>query len=105
MVDIVDDRAHHRLVAEEDGFTAELVYRINGRRFIVLHTGVPDEIGHRGIAAELAKAAIERIKREGLTLVPWCPYTRSLLRDHPELIEGVAVDWTLPPVAQAESEA
>jgi hypothetical protein len=34
-------------------------------------------------------------------LVPWCPFARRWLKEHPEAAEGVSIDWeTLPPESE-----
>jgi uncharacterized protein len=93
---VVDDRERHRFVLVEDGVEAELVYRARPDRLILVHTGVPDEVGGRGLAGDLVRAAVERAAAEGLTVVPWCPYTRAWLRDHPDEAASVDIDWTPP---------
>lgn len=90
---VVDDAAHHRFVVEADGEEAELVYRLNGRRLVLVHTGVPDAIGGRGIGGELVRAAVERARSEDLTIVPVCPYARQWLEQHPQVADTVSVDW------------
>ena len=47
--DVRDDRANSRFVVEQDGVVAELVYRDEPGRLVLLHTEVPDQVGGRGI--------------------------------------------------------
>ena len=94
---IVDDVANHRYVLEEDGLVAELIYRRNGNRLILVHTEVPEKLGGRGIGGQLVRHALERAAAEHLTVVPWCPYARKWLQDHPDVAATVTIDWTLPP--------
>jgi uncharacterized protein len=96
--DVRDDTDAGRLVIEEDGVEAELFYRERAGRLIVIHTEVPDALGGRGIGGRLVRAALARARTEALTLVPWCPFARRWLTDHPDEAEGVSIDWdTLPP--------
>jgi predicted GNAT family acetyltransferase len=88
-----DDPGQSRLVFEEDGAEAELVYRRRGNRLILVHTGVPEKLGSRGIGGRLVMAALERAAAEGLTVVPLCPYARKWIKDHPDAARGVTVDW------------
>ena len=90
---VADDAAHNRFLLCEDGVEAELVYRRNGRRLVLIHTGVPDEIGGRGIGGRLVRAAVERARAEGLTIVPVCPYATRWLESHPDEVGAVPVDW------------
>ena len=48
------------------------------------HTGVPDAVAGRGIAAELVKAALDHARAHGLKIEPRCSYVRVYLRRHPE---------------------
>ena len=96
--DVRDDIDGGRLVLEEDGVAAELFYRTRAGRLILIHTEVPDALGGRGIGGRLVCAALARARAEGLTLVPWCPFARQWLIDHPDDADGVSIDWdTLPP--------
>jgi predicted GNAT family acetyltransferase len=94
---VTDLPGEHRFVVVQDGHTAELVYRLEDGRLVLIHTEVPDELGGRGIAASLVQAAVARAAGEGLTVVPWCPYVRKWLRENPEAAATVTIDWTLPP--------
>lgn len=96
-VQVVDVPAEDRFVVRTEGAEAELVYRLRGDRFFLVHTEVPDALGGRGIAGELVRAAVRRAESEHLTIVPWCPYARRWLKEHPDETGGVRVDFTTPP--------
>jgi predicted GNAT family acetyltransferase len=42
-------------------------------------------------------AAIERAERDGLTIVPLCPFARSWLERHPDVAARVKIDWQRDP--------
>ncbi len=90
---VVDDTPHHRFVLERDGRVAELVYRVNGKRLVLVHTEVPETLRGQGIAGRLVRAAIERAASDGLTVVPLCPYAREWLKDHAQEAATVTTDW------------
>ena len=92
-----DDQAGGRLLIEQDGHEAELIYEVDGDRLVLIHTGVPDELGGRGLGGVLVQAALTRAEAEGLTVVPQCPYARSWLEKHPDEAARVTIDW--PPSA------
>lgn len=96
---IRDQREQHRFVLEIDGAEAELVYRRRGDRLILVHTGVPDSLGGQGIGGQLVRAAVTAARAEQLTIVPWCPFARKWLQDHPDEVEGLEIDWDTPPPA------
>ena len=98
---IRDDREGHRLVTAKDGHVAELDYRQHGDRLIIVHTLVPEELEGHGLGGQLVKAAVQKAVDEQLTVVPWCPYARKWLQDHPDVASGVTIDWTPPPPEHA----
>lgn len=95
--DVRDDPENSRLVVELDGHIAELVYREEPDRLVLVHTGVPDELEGHGIGGTLVRAGVERARAEGRTLAPWCPFARRWLEDHPDVASTVSIDWTPRP--------
>jgi len=91
--DVTDNTDTSRFELRADGWLAELVYRIRGDRLVLLHTGVPFELEGRGIGGRLVTAAVDRAVREGLTLVPLCPFARDWLERHPEAASRAVIDW------------
>ncbi len=78
-----------------DGHTAELVYRLRKDRLVLIHTEVPEALGGRGLGGELVEAAIDRAVRDGLTIVPLCPFARRWLGSHPDEAARASIDWEL----------
>jgi hypothetical protein len=95
-VTVVDVPAEDRFVARAEGMEAELVYRVDGDRLFLLHTEVPESLGGRGIAGQLVRAAVRRAEADHLTVVPWCPYARRWLKEHPDEAGGIQVDFKTP---------
>jgi len=96
--EVVDATEENRFVIRgDDGLEAELVYLAREGLLVLIHTGVPEEWGGRGIGGRLVRAALERARAEGLTIVPWCPFARRWLRDHDGETAGVTIDWDTPP--------
>jgi uncharacterized protein len=90
---VVDNPAESRFEFRADGHLAELVYRRHGRRLVLIHTEVPPELEGRGIGGALVTAAIDQAVRDGLTVVPLCPFARSWLERHPDAASRAAIDW------------
>ena len=90
---ITDDQAASRFELRADGHLAELIYRRNGKRLVLIHTAVPPQLEGRGISGQLVAAAIDRAARDGFTIVPLCPFARVWLERHPGEAARVAVDW------------
>ncbi len=92
LADIVDNVAASRFELERDGHLAELVYQVDGDRLVLVHTGVSEELGGQGLGGRLVEAAVERARRDGLTVVPVCPFARRWLRRNPDARSGVEID-------------
>lgn len=96
VITVIDNPEEHRFEATVDGHLAELVYHRRAGRLVLVHTGVPDELGGKGVGGRLVEAAVAAAEAEGLTVVPRCPFARSWLERHPEATERVSVDWAVP---------
>jgi len=90
---VIDNQAESRFELWADGRRAELLYRRNGKRLVLIHTEVPVELEGRGLAGALVAAAVDRAAREGLTVVPLCPFARGWLERHPGVAGRAAIDW------------
>ena len=91
--DVIDSTDASRFELRADGWLAELVYRVRANRLVLIHTEVPLELEGRGIGGRLVTAAVDRAVREGLTLVPLCPFARDWLERHPEAASTAVIDW------------
>jgi uncharacterized protein len=79
--------AAHRFETKVDGAVCELDYILHDGVMTITHTGVPDEVGGRGIAGELVRAAMDTARREGWKVEPACSYARAWMERHPEYAE------------------
>ena len=58
-------------------------YRLDGARITIYHTEVEPEYEGRGLGDELARSALDDVRRRGLVLVPLCPFIAAFIRRHP----------------------
>jgi uncharacterized membrane protein YoaK (UPF0700 family)/predicted GNAT family acetyltransferase len=91
---VTDNQAESRFELQVDGYQAELEYRRNGKRLVLIHTDVPPELEGRGLGGRLVAAAIDRAARDGMTVVPLCPFARGWLERHTAESDQVTVDWS-----------
>jgi predicted GNAT family acetyltransferase len=91
--EVTDNTAANRFELKRDGDSAELVYRLHGNRLVLVHTEVPESLGGHGVGGRLVRAAVARAARDGLTVVPVCPYARQWLEKHPDAVGDVTIDW------------
>lgn len=64
----------------EDGQLCVLDYELIGGVMIITHTGVPGSVGGRGIAADLAREALETARENGWKVRPLCSYVDAYMR-------------------------
>lgn len=89
-ITIQHDPDGQRFATSVDGHDAELIYRLRDGRMVIEHTGVPEAIGGRGIAAQLVKAALDHARAAGWKVVPACSYSAVYVQRHPEYADLLA---------------
>jgi uncharacterized protein len=89
---VTDNQAESRFEIRFGDHVAELKYHRNGNRLVLLHTGVPTELEGHGVGGRLVAAAIDRAARQGLTVVPLCPFARSWVERHPDEAARATID-------------
>jgi uncharacterized protein len=83
-IEVKHNEAARRFEADLQGSTAVLVYKMVPGRMLIQHTGVPQELEGRGIAAKMTRVALEYARSHHLEVVPACSYTASFMAKHPE---------------------
>ena len=74
----------------EDGALSVLDYQLNGNVMTITHTGVPEAVGGRGIAADLTRHALDTARSRGWKVRPVCSYAAVYIKRHPEYQDLVA---------------
>ncbi len=65
-----------------EGHRCVLDYTLNNQVMTVTHTGVPNELGGRGLAAEITKFALDYAQTQGWKVVPQCSYVAAYIKKH-----------------------
>ena len=74
-----------RYIARIDGIEAEMTYsRASPHLIIIDHTGVPKALGGMGVGVALVKRAVEDARRDGIKIIPLCPFAKAQIRKHAE---------------------
>lgn len=89
-MNVVDNEKESRYEVEVDGEIAVADYRKSGDRIEFTHTKVPESLEGQGVGSALARAGLEHARREGLAVVPTCPFIASYIDRHPEYQELLA---------------
>ena len=81
---ITDNTAARRYETHLEGYTAHVDYEHDDDMMVITHTIVPQELGGRGIAADLTRHVLDDARSRGLKVDPLCSYTRTWITRHPE---------------------
>jgi predicted GNAT family acetyltransferase len=95
MSTISHDQDANQFTAAVDGHRAELDYTVADGVMTITHTRVPREIGGRGIAAELMRAALQVAAQRGLAVNPACSYAAAYMRKHGQATDKAHMDELL----------
>lgn len=78
-----------RFELERDGLIATLDYTLDSDVLTLLETEVPKALRGTGVAAELARSALEWARERQLKVDVVCPYVSGYLQSHPEFADLV----------------
>jgi predicted GNAT family acetyltransferase len=87
---VSNNPAARRFEIRTEQGTAMLTYKHRGADLDLIHTEVPPALEGKGYAAALAAAALDYARREGMKVIPTCPYVKAYLERHPEYADLVA---------------
>ena len=73
-----------RFELERDGHVAYLEYNLAGKILQLIHTEVPEELRGKGMASELAEAALQWARDHQVKVDVICPSVAGYLEKHPE---------------------
>ena len=90
MISVTHDSSLSRYTATVDGVLCVLDYQLQGNTMAITHTGVPSQVGGRGIAAALTKYALEDARARSWKVRPLCSYADAYIRRHPEYSDLLA---------------
>src|SRR5712675_2843223 len=73
-----------RIEIERQGHVAYLEYTLAGKVLQLIHSEVPEALRGQGLGAELAHAALEWAREQGMKVDVICPSVAEYLKKHPE---------------------
>lgn len=79
-------------IALPGGEAAFADYRIEGDSIVFPHTVTPSAFEGRGLASQLAEAALDYARDQGLKVRPHCGFFRAYIAKRPELHDLVHPD-------------
>lgn len=76
-------KGRYRIVV--DGVEAEMTYSRAGAKLIIIdHTEVPEALRGRKVGERLVRQAVEDARRDGVSIIPLCPFAKAQIDRHPE---------------------
>ena len=67
-----------------DSLIPKVEYIKTQNKIFLTHTEVPIQIEGKGVGTSLVKQVLEDVEKQGLTLVPMCPFVALFVKRHPE---------------------
>lgn len=67
-----------------DAHRCVLDYTLQDHLMTITHTGVPDALGGRGLAAQLTKFALKHARAQQWKIIPRCSYAAVYVQRHTE---------------------
>ncbi|HTZ89445.1 MAG TPA: GNAT family N-acetyltransferase [Alloacidobacterium sp.] len=83
-LNIINNTLKHRFETEVGSRTAFLNYRLAAKVITFTHTEVPASLNGRGIETALVKASLDYAVKQGLRVVPQCPFVADYIDAHPQ---------------------
>ena len=76
-------KGRYRLIV--DGVEAEMTYSRAGDGLIIIdHTDVPAALRGRKVGERMVRQAVEDARRDGVSIIPLCPFAKAQIARHPE---------------------
>jgi predicted GNAT family acetyltransferase len=79
-------RFEARVRGELAGFAA---YHRRGDLIAFVHTEIDERFAGKGVGGQLIASALDAARREGLAVLPFCPFVRAYIAEHGEYLELV----------------
>jgi len=90
---VTDNPDESRFEIRADGQLAGFAqYHLRGSHIAFTHTETDDRFRGHGLASQLIRASLDAARARHLAVLPYCPFTRSWIEEHPEYADLVPAD-------------
>jgi len=87
---VADNPDEQRYEIHADGELAGyVVYHRRGDRIALNHTEILDGFEGKGVGSVLVARTLDDLRKQGIEVLPFCPFVRSFLERHPEYVDVV----------------
>ena len=81
-LEVIHLQERKRFEIHVEGKVAELDYRLRNGVISFTHTGVPQELGGRGIGSHIVRAGLDHAREKGYKVIPICSFVDAYIRRH-----------------------
>ncbi|HLZ87288.1 MAG TPA: GNAT family N-acetyltransferase [Puia sp.] len=85
-LNVINNTQQQQFQLPVNGEIAWLEYRFSDGMIVLMHTDVPDQLSGKGIGSALAAAAFDYAKNHHLKVKVYCPFVKTWLARHPDLL-------------------
>ncbi|MGM5629426.1 GNAT family N-acetyltransferase [Apibacter raozihei] len=82
--ELIDNTENNQYEIQIGRFTPRIEYIKTDDEIYLTHTEVPMELEGRGVGSGFLEQVLIDIDKQGLRLVPMCPFVAGYLKKHPE---------------------
>jgi predicted GNAT family acetyltransferase len=87
---VADNPEQQRYEVTADGALAGFAqYRARPGLIAFIHTEIDDAFEGRGLGGRLVSFALDDARRQGLEVLPFCPFVNAYIERHPEYVDLV----------------
>jgi predicted GNAT family acetyltransferase len=88
------DAEHHRFTIAVDGAAAGMTeYQQAGDHLLAItHTRIEAGFEGRGLASQLISQTLEELRRQQLSVLPFCPFVKAFIAKNPEYLDLVPAE-------------
>jgi hypothetical protein len=84
-VSVADVPDASRYVIEVDGRPVGLLsYRLSAGEVAMMHAEIDPAVERQGLGSSLVAFALDDARTRNLSVLPYCPFVRSYIQQHPE---------------------
>jgi predicted GNAT family acetyltransferase len=86
--------AEHRFEVAVDGeWAGSSEYQIAGEKLLAFtHTRIEPQFGGHGLASSLISTALDELRAEDVSVLPFCPFVKAFIEKHPDYLDLVPAD-------------
>jgi uncharacterized protein len=89
-ITVTDNEAGERYEIRVDGSLAGFSeYRGHTDTRTFTHTEIDERYEGQGLGGELVRQALDDVRRQGVKVIPMCPFVKAYLGKHPEYLDLV----------------